>query len=160
MLSTGIKAPDFSLPDQKGVTTSLSDFAGKWLVIYFYPKDDTPGCTKEACAFRDGWNKYQDQQAVVVGISKDSVSSHANFASKYQLPFVLLSDTQGDVVKQYQAFGNKKFMGRSFEGILRVSYLINPQGVIVKAYDKVSPVDHADEILSDIAEFSGKSVES
>lgn len=144
------KAIFFSLPDQNGTTRTLSDFSGSWLVLYFYPKDDTPGCTKEACNFRDNTAEFQKRGIHVVGVSKDSVASHKKFAEKYQLNFPLLSDTALSMIKAYNAWGEKKFMGRTFSGVLRNTYLINPHGEIVKTYVKVNPLVHANEILHDI----------
>ncbi|MFZ5535685.1 MAG: thioredoxin-dependent thiol peroxidase [Patescibacteria group bacterium] len=144
------QAPAFSLPDQDGVVRSLADFAGSWLIFYFYPKDDTPGCTKEACNFRDNTIEFQKRGAVIVGVSKDSVASHKKFAEKYRLSFPLLSDEKLEVIKAYDTWGEKKFMGRTFAGVLRNTYLINRNGEIVKIYEKVNPLVHADEILRDI----------
>ncbi len=144
------QAPAFSLPDQDGVVRSLADFAGSWLIFYFYPKDDTPGCTKEACNFRDNTTEFQKRGAVIVGVSKDSVASHKKFAEKYRLSFPLLSDEKLEVIKAYDTWGEKKFMGRTFAGVLRNTYLINRNGEIVKIYEKVNPLVHADEILRDI----------
>jgi len=144
-------APDFSLPDQDGVMHSLHDYAGKWLVLYFYPKDDTPGCTTEACSFRDVREVIAALgRAEVVGISKDTVRSHKKFAHKYGLNFTLLSDPSLETIKAYGAWGLKRFMGREFEGTLRNTYLINPQGQIVKPYLGVSPKEHAAEIIQDL----------
>ncbi len=149
------KAPNFSLPDQEGVVRSLADFAGSWLIFYFYPKDDTPGCTKEACNFRDNTTEFQKRGTVIVGVSKDSVASHKKFAEKYRLSFPLLSDEKLEVIKAYDAWGEKKFMGRTFAGVLRNTYLINPHGEIVKIYEKVNPLVHAHEILRDIDTLKG-----
>jgi thioredoxin-dependent peroxiredoxin len=149
-----MKAPAFSLQDQGGNTVSLKDFAGKWLVVYFYPKDDTPGCTKEACSFRDAKELLREKGLEVVGISKDSVKSHAKFAEKYDLNFPLLSDESTETIKAYGAWGQKKFMGREFEGILRQTFLINPAGEIVKSYPEVTPQDHALQILKDFEALS------
>lgn len=142
-----MKAVDFSLPDQDGIIHSLKDYKGKWLLVYFYPKDDTPGCTVEACSFRDRWETLGIE---VVGISKDSVASHKKFADKHKLNFVLLSDETTETIKKYGAWGAKKFMGKTFEGILRNSYLINPEGEVVKVYEKVNPLNHVDEIKKDL----------
>jgi thioredoxin-dependent peroxiredoxin len=147
------KAPDFSLPDQDGINRSLGDYVGKWLLVYFYPKNDTPGCTTEACSFRDEYEYLQEQGLNVVGISKDSVKSHAKFADKYNLKFPLLSDESGKTIHAYDAWGLKKFMGRQYEGILRKSFLINPSGQIAKEYPKVTPKAHVGEILKDFAEL-------
>lgn len=143
------KAPDFSLPDQDGVIRTLSDYKGSWVLIYFYPKDDTPGCTKEACGFRDLAEEYKKNNVVILGISKDSVVSHKKFAEKYHLSFPLLSDETKDVIKSYGAWGEKKFMGRVFDGIKRISFLINPDQMIQKEYLKVNVFDHSKEIVKD-----------
>ncbi len=142
-------AHDFSLPDQDGQLRKLSDYRGKYVVLYFYPKDDTPGCTKEACNFRDSFHELQNLGVVILGVSKDSVASHKKFADKYNLNFPLLSDEKREVINIYSAWGTKKFMGKSFEGVIRMSYLINPQGEIVKVYPKVNPLTHAKEIIAD-----------
>lgn len=149
MLKEKTKAPDFSLPDQSGVIHKMSDYLGKWVLLYFYPKDNTPGCTKEACSIRDSWLAFKRNKITVFGVSADSVKSHAKFADKFSLPFILLSDEDKKMAKKYKAFGKKKFMGIEYEGMFRVSYLINPNGEIVKAYAKVKPDEHAEEILSD-----------
>lgn len=141
------------MPDQTGKVHNLSDYAGKWLVVYFYPKDDTPGCTTEACSFRDEYEYLQGQGLNIVGISKDSVKSHAKFANKYDLKFPLLSDETAHVIDAYGAWGLKKFMGREYEGILRKTFLINPAGEIAKEYPKVTPKEHVGEILKDFAEL-------
>jgi len=145
-----MKKIDFSLTDQNGQTHKLSSYQGKWVLLYFYPKDNTPGCTKEACGFRDSLNDLKEHNVFVLGVSADSVSSHQKFSQKYQLNFPLLSDEKKEVIKAYGAWGKKKFMGREFEGILRISFLINPKGEIVKKYDKVKPEIHAKEVLKDI----------
>lgn len=151
-----MKATDFSLKDQYGKQHSLSHYRGKWVILYFYPKDDTPGCTKEACGFRDGIEEIKKLGAVVLGISADSVLSHQKFAKKYQLNFPILSDEQKEVIKVYAAWGKKKFMGKEYEGILRITYLINPQGEVVKKYEKVKPENHPDEIIRDLKELQKK----
>jgi peroxiredoxin Q/BCP len=145
---TPYKAPDFSLPDQTGKTVSLADYHGTWLVLYFYPKDDTPGCTTEACSFRDGRDDIVDQSgAEVVGISKDDVESHQAFAAKHRLTFPLLSDPSGAVVEAYGAWG-KTMYGR--EGILRRTYLIDPDGIVQKVYGRVTPDGHSEKVLADL----------
>lgn len=143
------KAPHFSLPDQQGNIHTLEQYLGTWVLVYFYPKDDTPGCTKQACSFRDGMAEFNQRGIVVLGISKDSVTSHQKFASKYHLQFPLLSDPTHQTIKAFGAWGTKKFMGKEYEGILRNSYLIDPQGDIVKTYENVDPLTHAKEILKD-----------
>ncbi len=144
------QADDFSLPDQEGTLHSLSQYHGTWVVLFFYPKDDTPGCTKEACNFRDSFAQLQSFDAVILGVSKDSVVSHKKFAEKYHLNFPILSDEKKEVIEKYNAWGTKKFMGREFEGTLRMTYLINPNGEIQKVYEKVNPLLHAGEILTDL----------
>lgn len=150
MLLEGALAPDFQLPDQEEVMHKLSDYLGKKVVLYFYPKDDTPGCTTEACSFRDSFGDFRKNGMVVLGVSKDSASSHAKFQEKYSLPFPLLSDTDTEVIKAYEAWGPKKYMGKEYMGVLRVTYVIDEEGKILKAYEKVKPQDHAQEILNDI----------
>ncbi len=142
ILKIGTVAPDFSLLDHDGKVTSLSQFHGSYVLLYFYPKDDTPGCTKEACMIRDVYNDFQKKGIVVLGVSKDSPVSHARFREKYELPFTLLSDPDKKVIKAYGALA----------GILtrRISYLIDPKGIIVRVYPKVDPASHAGEILKDI----------
>ena len=146
-----MKAFPFTLTDQNNTVHSLSDYKGKWVVLYFYPKDDTPGCTKEACGFRDLAAEYSAQGVEVLGVSKDSVASHKKFAEKHHLSFPLLVDEESKVIKAYGAWGEKKFMGRTFEGILRKSFLINPEGDIVKTYDKVDVFSHAKDVLKEIS---------
>lgn len=144
------QADDFSLPDQEGTLHSLSQYRGKWVILFFYPKDDTPGCTKEACNFRDSFAQLQSCGAVILGVSKDSVASHKKFAEKYHLNFPILSDEKKEVIERYNAWGKKTFMGREFEGTLRMTYLINPKREIQKIYEKVNPLIHAGEILADL----------
>lgn len=146
-----MKAKDFSLPDQNGDTHTLSDYKGKWLLIYFYPKDDTPGCTKEACNFRDGLNEFLKRGVTVVGVSKDSVESHKKFADKYKLNFTLLSDPEHLVIENYGAWGTKKFMGKERSaGTQRNSYLVDPEGEMAKEYKSVNPLTHFTQILADL----------
>lgn len=145
-----MKTKDFKLPDQDVKMHSLSQYLGKWLVLYFYPKDDTPGCTKEACNFRDALQELKRLNVVILGVSKDSVSSHKKFVEKYHLNFPLLSDENKEVLKLYKAWGKKKLMGKEFEGTLRMTYLIDSQGEIRKVYKKVNPSLHAEEILKDL----------
>lgn len=151
MLNVGDTAPEFELPDQEGVVRNLQEFKGKKVLVYFYPKDDTPGCTAEACGFRDLRHELADKGIVVIGISKDSVKSHKKFVEKYKLPFILLSDESTEVIKAYQAWGKKKFMGREYEGTLRISYIIDEKGKIEKVYGTVDTKKHAQEVLSDVA---------
>ncbi len=150
-----MKAAEFNLPDQNGQFHKLSDFLGKWVVLYFYPKDDTPGCTKEACGFRDNFKKLADLGIIVLGVSKDGVLSHKKFHEKYNLNFLLLSDEDKKVINAYNAWGKKSFMGREYFGIFRKTYLIDPKGEIKKVYEKVAdPKGHAEEIINDIKSFS------
>lgn len=145
-----MKAKDFELKDQNNVTRKLSDYRGKWILLYFYPKDDTPGCTIEACSLRDNFHLLEKLGVQVIGVSKDSVKSHKKFAEKYNLNFPILSDESLEVIKNYEAWGKKKFMGREFEGTLRKSYLIDDKGEIVKVYENVNPTKHSAEILADL----------
>lgn len=150
MLTEGTKALDFRAQDQYGDTHTLAQYMGKYFVLYFYPKDDTPGCTKEACAIRDAWSDFAELQITVLGVSADSVQSHEKFSKKFGLPFPLLSDPDKKILKSYEAIGMKKMWGREYEGILRITYLIAPDGTIAKVYPKVKPANHAKEILADI----------
>jgi len=143
-------APDFILPDQDGKEHSLSHHRGQWILLYFYPKDDTPGCTKEACAIRDSFPKFGMLKVKVFGISTDSVESHKKFMEKYGLPFTLLADTEKKVTGRYGVRGKKKFMGREYEGTLRTSFLVDPHGMIAKVYENVKPEVHAEEVLKDL----------
>lgn len=152
MLQVGDSMPSFELPDQQGKLVKSSDFAGKPLVVYFYPKDDTPGCTKEACSFRDTFKEYHDRGIIVIGISADTPQAHGKFASKYNLPFILLSDTEKSVIKAFGAWGEKKMYGKSYEGIIRSTFVIDGQGKIKKVFPKVKPEDHAKEVLEALAE--------
>lgn len=149
-MATGQTAPDFTLPDQDEVEHSLTDYRGQWVLIYFYPKDDTPGCTKEACSLRDEFPTFGKLKAQIFGVSADTVASHKKFATKYRLPFTLLADPEKGMLKAYGVWGKKKFMGREYEGIVRSSYLVNPEGKIEKVYEKVNPLTHADEVLKDL----------
>jgi len=147
------QAPDFSLPDQNGDAKTLADYAGKWLVLYFYPKDDTPGCTTEACSFRDEREAIADLgNAEVVGISKDSVRSHKKFIDKYHLNFTLLSDPEHKVIEAYDSWKPLKFMGREYMGTQRNTFIITPDGKIAKEYIGVDPKTHAAEIIADLKE--------
>lgn len=143
-----MKVVDFTLLDQEGIPRQLSTYQGQWIVLYFYPKDDTPGCTKEACTFQENIHEFINKNVTIIGISKDSVLSHKKFAQKYHLSFRLLSDPEKKVIKLYNAWGEKKFMGKTFEGVRRMTYLINPAFEIIKIYEKVHPLTHAREILS------------
>lgn len=146
----GSVAPDFTLLDQDSVSHTLSAYRRKWVLLYFYPKDNTPGCTKQACMLRDADPDFTKLQAVVFGISADSVKSHKNFIEKFGLTFPLLADTDKKVVKKYGVWGLKKMMGREYEGINRTSFLINPEGKIEKVYEKVKPELHAGEVVADL----------
>jgi peroxiredoxin Q/BCP len=150
-LQEKIKAPDFTLLNEKGEKTSLSDFIGQPVVLYFYPKDETPGCTTEACSFRDDYSKYKELGAVILGVSPDSEKSHAKFADKHQLPFTLLVDENHKVCDLYQVWGRKKFMGREFDGVFRTTYLIDSKGLIAKVFEGVKPASHSDEVLAALA---------
>ena len=150
-LQIGEPAPDFTLPDQEGTAVKLSQFKGQRVVIYFYPKDDTPGCTKEACNFRDQWGAFEKQAITVLGISKDGASSHAKFIAKYDLPFTLLSDTEPcAVAAAYGSYGLKKFMGKEYMGMMRHTFVVDAEGKIEKIYTKVKSETMADDILSDL----------
>ncbi|MBI2448470.1 thioredoxin-dependent thiol peroxidase [Candidatus Microgenomates bacterium] len=144
------KAPEFTLSDQKGEKHSLSDYKGRWVLLYFYPKDDTPGCTTEACTLRDNFADFKKAGIVVLGVSTDGVKSHDKFAKKYELPFTLLADEEKKVVALYGVWGKKKFMGREYMGTNRMSFLINPEGKIAKIYEKVKPAEHAGEVLGEV----------
>jgi peroxiredoxin Q/BCP len=150
----GKKAPAFVLPDQDGKERALKDYAGKWVVLYFYPKDDTPGCTKEACGFRDSFAALKRAGVAVLGVSVDPVRKHAKFAEKYSLPFTLLSDESKEVVERYGVWGKKKFMGREYMGTHRVTFLIDPAGKVAKVYADVKPDRHAEEVLADVKVLS------
>jgi len=144
------KAPDFKLSDQNGKQNRLSEYLGQWVLVYFYPKDDTPGCTKEACSIRDNFPKFKKLKIIVLGISVDSFKSHAKFAKKYHLPFTLLADEDKKVVKKYGVWVKKKFMGKEYMETLRTSFLINPKGKIAKIYENVNPEIHIEEVLKDL----------
>lgn len=156
MPSVGEQAPDFTLPDQDGVTHSLSSYKGKWVLLYFYPKDNTTGCTIEACAIRDQFKDFQRIDAVVLGVSTDSVKSHKKFADGFNLPFTLLADEHKEVVGAYGVFGEKTFMGKTYMGTTRSSFLIDPSGKVAKVYEKVKPETHAEEVLADLKKLTGK----
>lgn len=147
-ISANVPAPDFTLLDDTGVERRLSDYRGQPVVLYFYPKDDTPGCTTEACAFRDAYSEYAQAGVAVVGISPDKVKSHAKFKAKYQLPFTLLADENHAVCELYGVWGRKKFMGREYDGVFRTTFLIGPDGMIVKVFENVKPDGHSQEVLA------------
>lgn len=153
-LSIGSPAPSFNLPDQTGQLHSLNDYTGRYLLLYFYPKDDTPGCTVEACEIRDAWGDFATHDIAVLGISADSVKSHAAFAAKFTLPFPLLADESKEMIKAYGVLGEKSMFGKKYLGIRRMSFLIDPKGVIVKVYPKVQPATHAAEVLADVQAVS------
>lgn len=148
ILKEGGKAPEFAVPDQDGNVVRLKDLRGKKVVLYFYPKDDTPGCTKEACAFRDAWGKFKRRGIEVLGVSLDSEKSHQKFINKYDLPFRLLADTDRKLSESYGTYGEKKFMGRTYMGNNRMTFLIDEKGKLKKVFSKVKPEDHAEEVLA------------
>ena len=152
MLEVGSKAPDFRLLDQNGNAVSLSDFLGRRVVLYFYPKDNTPGCTRQACAFAASYQQFRQSDVAVIGISKDSVASHVKFAQKYDLPFVLLSDPELQAIQAYQVWQEKKLYGKVSMGVVRTTYLIDEQGRIEKVMPKVKPDTNAAEILAYLAQ--------
>jgi len=153
-LKAGDAAPDFTALTDGGGEITLSKLKGKPVVLYFYPKDDTPGCTKEACGIRDHFPDFETLGIQVFGVSPDSVQSHQKFAQKFDLPFTLLADTERDVVTKYGVWGKKKFLGRTYEGTHRVSFLIDPKGSIAKVYEKVKADVHAEEVLADQRELA------
>ena len=146
-LSVGEKAPDFNLLDQNNQTVSLDSFRGQHVLLYFYPKDDTPGCTTEACNFRDDYSSYQNAKIVILGVSPDSPASHKKFQDKYQLPFTLLADENHQVCDLYEVWGPKKSFGKEYDGVHRTTYLIDPDGIIQEVFQKVSPAKHSDQVL-------------
>ncbi len=150
-ISAGIPAPDFELPDDTDTPRKLSDYRGKNIILYFYPADDTPGCTKEACKFRDDYSAYEKADVVILGVSPDTVASHVKFKKKYQLPFPLLADAGHKVCDLYQVWGPKKFMGREYDGVLRTTFLIDESGNILRVFEKVRPAEHSAEVLSALA---------
>ena len=152
-LQEGDPAPTFQSINQHEQPIGLSDFRGKHVILYFYPRDNTPGCTKEACAFRDGFAQLESMGVVVLGVSCDNVSSHQKFISKFELPFDLLADTSREIVKAYGVWGSKQFMGKTFNGIHRVSFWINPESIIERIWTKVKPDVHATEVIEAIKAF-------
>ena len=152
MLKEGKTAPAFKTTDAEGNTVKLSDFRGQKVVLYFYPKDDTPGCTKEACSFRDAFTDFKKHKIKVLGISTDDETSHQKFAKKYKLPFTLLTDTDHSISDAYGTYGQKKFMGRTYMGVHRKTFLIDEKGKIKKTFEKVSPEEHACEVLAAFGE--------
>ena len=150
MLEVGTKAPDFTLPDQNGNMHSLSEYRGKKVILYFYPKDNTPGCTKQACGFAERYPKFTDKGAVVLGISKDSVASHKKFEEKYGLPFTILSDPELVAIQAYDVWKEKKNYGKTYMGVVRTTYLIDEEGKIAKAFDKVKAADNPEQMLGEL----------
>jgi len=148
---SGIPAPEFELYDDTNVLKKLSDFRGRNIVLYFYPKDDTPGCRKEACNFRDDYSAYEKANIVVLGVSPDDVASHVKFKNKFQLPFPLLADEDHKVCDLYEVWGPKKFMGKEYEGVLRTTFLIDGNGNVIKVFENVRPAEHSAEVLSAFA---------
>ena len=152
MLEEGDAAPDFTASDQTGANVKLSNFRGQRVVLYFYPKDDTPGCTKEACSLRDGFKEFEKKRIKILGVSTDDEKSHRKFISKYELPFTLLADIDHTVADAYGSYGEKTFMGKNYTGVLRKTFLIDEQGKIKRIFDKVKVDEHADEILQAFGE--------
>lgn len=153
-LIAGRKAPAFYLPDQNGEKHRLSDYRGSWVLVYFYPKDNTSGCTKEACGIRDSHPAFEKLGIKVFGVSRDSVESHRKFADRYDLPFTLLSDEKLGMLRKYGVWRKKRMAGREYMGIVRMSFLIDPDGKIAKIYSKVKPAEHAGEVLEDLKEMT------
>lgn len=153
-LPAGSLAPDFQLPDENGEMHCLSDYRGKVVVLYFYPKDDTPGCTTEACGFRDTYADYEKAGVPVIGISPDDVKKHQKFKTKYNLPFTLLADTDHAVCELYGVWGRKKFMGKEYDGVFRTTFLIGQDGTILRVFENVKPEGHSQEILRVLGELS------
>lgn len=150
MLEIGTKAPEFSLPDQNGEIRNLADYRGQKVVLYFYPKDMTSGCTKQACGFGEMYPQFREKGAVVLGVSKDSVASHKKFEEKYGLPFTLLADPELEVIKAYDVWKEKKLYGKTSMGVVRTTYLIDEEGVIVKAFDKVKAAENPAQMLKEL----------
>lgn len=151
MLEVGTKAPAFELPDQDGVMHKLEDYKGQKVILYFYPKDNTAGCSKQACSFAERYPQFREMGAVILGVSKDSVKSHKNFEQKYGLPFTLLSDTELEVIKAYDVWHEKKNYGKVSMGVVRTTYLIDEEGVIIRAMDKVKAADNAEQMLGELS---------
>jgi peroxiredoxin Q/BCP len=149
-ITSGIQAPDFALQDENNVTRRLSDFRGRPVVLYFYPNDDTPGCTTEACGFRDDYSAYVNADVVILGVSPNDSKSHAKFKSKYTLQFPLLADIEHKICSVYEVWGPKKFMGREYEGVHRTTFLIDANGRIAKVFENVKPAEHSTEVLAAI----------
>lgn len=151
-IQIGSPAPKFSLPDETGAIRSLSDFAGQTIILYFYPKDDTPGCTTEACNFRDDYSAFEQAGVTILGISPDSPKSHAKFKEKFNLPFSLLADEQHEVCELFGVWGPKKFMGREYMGVARTTFVIGADGMVKKIFENVKPADHSAEVLAAVRE--------
>ena len=151
MLEVGVKAPDFTLPDQNGDLHSLSEYKGKKIILYFYPKDNTPGCTKQACGFAERYPQFIEKGAVVLGISKDSVASHKKFEETYGLPFTILSDPELVAIQAYDVWQEKKNYGKTYMGVVRTTYLIDEEGKIAKAFDKVKAADNPEQMLGELS---------
>ena len=148
MLEINQKAPNFTLPNENNEMISLSDFIGKKVVLYFYPKDNTPGCTKQACAFKNAYDEFKKDNIIVIGISKDTTKAHLNFKTKYELPFILLSDVDHEVIEMYDCWKEKKLYGKTYMGITRSTYVLDENGIIIKTFEKASPDKNATDILS------------
>jgi thioredoxin-dependent peroxiredoxin len=155
VLEIGEPAPDFQLPDADGEQVALADLRGRPVVVYFYPRDDTPGCTTQACGIRDDWDAFQDLEAEVIGISPDTVESHARFREKHDLPFTLLADPEKTVIREYGAWGTRKMYGRTSEGVIRSTVLIDGDGTVAAVWPKVRPKRHAEQVLDALAELGG-----
>lgn len=151
-IQPGEPAPDFELRDENGKLRRLSEYRGKPVVLYFYPKDDTPGCTKEACSFRDDYSAYENSGVTILGVSPDSPKSHTKFKQKYQIPFTLLADEGHKVSEEYGVWGKKKMMGREYDGILRTTFIIDENGKIKRVFENVKPANHSEEILANLKE--------
>lgn len=150
MLKEGIKAPSFALPDQNGQVHTLEEYRGKKVILYFYPRDNTPGCTKQACAFGELYPQFSEKDAVIIGVSKDSVASHKKFEEKYGLPFLLLSDTELKAIQAYDVWQEKNMYGKKTMGVVRTTYLIDEQGIIAKAFDKVNAAENPAQMLGEL----------
>jgi len=151
MLKEGTKAPSFKLQDSQGKGHRLSDYEGQSIILYFYPKDDTPGCTKEACSFRDNYSAFKEAGVEIIGISPDTVESHQKFSEKYDLPFTLLADPDHEVCEAYEVWGLKKSFGREYEGVFRTTFIIDPDGRIKRVFEDVKPSEHSQEVLEEVS---------
>ena len=149
-ISSGLQAPDFSLPDETGTVRKLSEYRGRPVILYFYPKDDTPGCTTEACNFRDDYSQYAKAGITLLGVSPDSAASHTKFKAKYGLPFPLLADVGHKVCELYQVWGTKKNYGREYQGVFRTTFLIDEKGMIIRVFENVKPAGHSAEVLAEL----------